>query len=241
VIGAANALRQRARFALWVAWLRLQLRRRGARLEVSRAGVVRFGRAPRVRVLELGDGERVTRLRFGEGVSLGDGMSLDVWAGGSNLLEVGDGAYFLAGARVELRGGTIAVGRHAHVRDGAVLKSEGMLSVGREVTVSFHDVLACTERIEIGDLCGLGERVTITDSDHTHDGSSHHYLRRPLRVSPVKIGRNVLVSANAVILRGATIGDNAVVAAGAVVGAGEHEGGHVYAGAPAIAVKRLSD
>jgi acetyltransferase-like isoleucine patch superfamily enzyme len=241
VIGAANALRQRARFALWVAWLRLQLRRRGARLEVSRAGVVRFGRAPRVRVLELGDGERVTRLRLGEGVSLGDGMSLDVWAGGSNLLEVGDGAYFLAGVRVELRGGTVAVGRHAHVRDGAVLKSEGMLSVGREVTVSFHDVLACTERIEIGDLCGLGERVTITDSDHTHDGSSHHYLRQPLRVSPVKIGRNVLVSANAVILRGATIGDNAVVAAGAVVGAGDHEGGHVYAGAPAIAVKRLSD
>jgi acetyltransferase-like isoleucine patch superfamily enzyme len=114
-----------------------------------------------------------------------------------------------------------------------------MLMVGEEVTISFHDVLACTERIDIGDACGLGERVTVTDSDHTHDGSSRHYLRQPLRVAPVRLGRNVLVSANAVVLRGASIGDNAVVAAGSVVARGEHPGGHLLAGAPAEPVKRL--
>jgi acetyltransferase-like isoleucine patch superfamily enzyme len=239
VISGLNAFRQRARFALWAAWLRVQLRRRGARLEVE--GRARFGRAPRVRVLALGSGEAVTRLRFGEGVSLGDGLALDVWAGGTNRLEIGDGSYFLTGARVELRGGTVAIGPHTHLRDGAVLKAEGELSIGREVTVSFQDVIACTERVEIGDLCGLGERVTVTDSDHTHDGSGRHYLRQPLRVSPVRLGRNVLVSANAVILRGARVGDNAVIAAGAVLGGGEHEGSRVYAGAPARAVKTLSE
>lgn len=240
MIRAANAVRQRARFALWVGWLRFQLRRRGARLEVSAGGTVRFDRAPRVRILELGDGDAVTTLRFGEGVSLGDAMTLDLWAGGTNRLEVGDGAYFLAGTRVELRDGAVTVGPHAHVRDGAVLKSSGLLSIGEEVTISFHDVLACSERIEIGDRCGLGERVTVTDSDHSHDGSERHYLRQPLRISPVRLGPNVLVSANAVILRGASVGENSVIAAGAVVGRGEHEGGWLHAGAPARPVKQLA-
>lgn len=227
------------RFVLWAAWLRLQLRRRGARLVLDAPHPVRFDSPPRVRVRELGDGDGVLTIRIGRGVSLGRDLSLDVWAGGTNRLDLGDGVYFLAGARVELRGGTVALGRHTHVRDGAVLKSAGTLTVGEEVTISFHDVLACTERIDIGDACGLGERVTVTDSDHTHDGSAEHYLRQPLRVDPVRLGRNVLVSANAVVLRGASIGDNAVVAAGAVVARGEHPGGHLLAGAPAEPVKRL--
>lgn len=239
MITALNELRHRLRFRAWTAWLGLQLRRQGGRLVVDAPHAVRFDTPPRVRVHGLGDGEATTTLRFGEGVSLGRDLALELWARGTNRLELGDGVYFLAGARVELRGGTIALGPHTHVRDGAVLKSEGELRVGEEVTISFHDVLACTERIEIGDLAGLGERVTITDSDHTHDGSERHYLRQPLRVTPVRVGRNVLVSANAVILRGAEVGDNAVVAAGAVVGRGEHPGGHLLAGAPAKAVKRL--
>lgn len=237
MIASLNALLMRARFAIWAALLRLQLRRRGATLEIE--GRARFGRAPRITVLDLGEGAGRTTLRFAEGVSLGREMELVVWARGTNRLEVGAGAYFQNGVRVELRGGRIALGAHSHVRDGAVLKSQGELVVGGEVTVSFGDVLACTERIDIGDLCGLGERVTITDSDHTHDGSDHHYLDQPLRIAPVRLGRNVLVSANAVVLRGATIGDNAVVAAGAVVGRGDHPGGHLLAGIPAAPVKRL--
>lgn len=237
MITALNALVMRARFAAWAALLRLQLRRRGATLAIE--GRARFGGAPRITVLDLGEGAARTTLRFADGVSLGREMELVLWARGTNRLEVGAGAYFQNGVRVELRGGRIALGAFSHVRDGAVLKSQGELIVGEEVTVSFGDVLACTERIEIGDLCGLGERVTVTDSDHTHDGSDHHYLAQPLRIAPVRIGRNVLVSANAVVLRGADVGDNAVVAAGAVVGGGEHPGGHVLAGAPARPVKPL--
>ena len=238
MIGDLAALVARARFAAWVAMLRLQLRRRGATLEVE--GRARFRGAPSVTVLDLGEGAGRTTMRFADGVSLGRGMELVLWAGGTNRLEVAEGAYFQNGVRVELRGGRIALGAHSHVRDGAVLKSQGELLIGREVTVSFGDVLACTQRIEIGDLCGLGERVTVTDSDHTHDGTDHHYLDQPLRIAPVRLGRNVLVSANAVVLRGADVGDNAVVAAGAVVGRGEHPGAHLLAGVPATPVKPLA-
>jgi acetyltransferase-like isoleucine patch superfamily enzyme len=239
VITPLNRLRHRLAFALWTAYLRAQLRRRGARLVLEAAGAPRIEGWPRLRVLALGEGDATLTLRIGRGVSLGDGLRLDVWARGTNALTLGDGVYFQHAARVQLRGGSVALGRHTHVRDGAVLKSDGELVVGEEVTISFGDVLACTRRIEIGDLVGLGERVTITDSDHTHDGSDVHYLRQPLRVAPVRLGRNVLVSANAVILRGADIGSNAVVGAGAVVGRGEHPGGWLLAGAPAKPVRAL--
>jgi acetyltransferase-like isoleucine patch superfamily enzyme len=228
----------RARFELWAARLRARLRRHGATLRIE--GRAPFHSPPQVDVKDLGSGSATTTLRFVPGAHLGRGLELVVWAKGDNRLELSAGAYFQRGVRVELRGGTITLGAHTHVRDGAVLKSEGELVIGEEVTVSFGDVLACTERIEIGDLCGLGERVTITDSDHTHDGTGEHYLKQPLRLAPVKLGRNVLVSANAVVLKGATIGDNAVIAAGAVVGRGEHPGGHLLAGVPAKPVRPLS-
>ena len=239
MITPLNALRHRIRFAVWTAWLRFQLRRRGATLKVDAPHGARIEGWAHVDVSARGDGDGTLTLRIGRGVSLGRALHLDVWAGGTNRLELGDGVYFLHGARVQLRGGTVVLGAHTHVRDGAVLKSEGELRVGEEVTIAFGDVLACTERIEVGDHCGLGERVTITDSDHTHDGSARHWVRQPLRVTPVRLGRNVLVSANAVVLRGAEIGDNAVVGAGAVVGRGEHPGGWLHTGAPAKPAKRL--
>ena len=240
MITRLNQLRHRTRFALWAALLRARLRRRGARLILDAPHGARLHGLPHVDVQAAGEGDATLTLRLGRGVALGRATHLDLWAGGTNLLELGDGVYFQHGVRVQLRGGAVALGEHTHVRDGAVLKSQGELRVGREVTISFGDVLACTERIEVGDHAGLGERVTITDSDHSHDGSGTHYLAQPLRVTPVRVGRNVLVSANAVVLRGARIGDNAVVAAGAVVGRGEHPGGWLLAGVPARPVRELS-
>lgn len=239
MITRINGLRRRSAMSLWLAELRAQLRRHGATLEADIGPGARFDAAPHVKVTAQGEGERVLRLTLAEGVSLGRDTTLEVWGQGTSELRLQAGSYCTSNVRIQLRGGRIAIGEHAHVRDGAVLKSQGAIDIGREVTVSFGDVIACTERIEIGDFVGLGERVTITDSDHTHDGSDTHYLVQPLRVTPVRLGRNVLVSANAVILRGADVGPNAVIAAGAVVGAGEHPGGHLLAGAPARVVRAL--
>ena len=228
-----------ALFRLWVAYLRLRLRRHGARLVLEAPHGARFDGFPHVKVSDEGAGEGVLTLRLARGVSLGRDTTLEIWARGTNLLAMGEGAYLMAGVRLQLRDGSVTLGPHAHVRDGAVLKTRGELRVGEEVTIGYGDVLACTERIEIGDFAGLGERVTVIDSDHTPDGTAFHYLRRPLITEPVSVGRNVLVSANVVILRGARIGDNAVVGAGAVVNGGDHPAGHVLAGVPARVIKAL--
>lgn len=229
MIARVSALRHRLLFACWTAWLRLQLRRRGASLTLDAPHGARMDSWPHV---DLDAGVRSLRLSIGFDVDLGRATHLDLH-GADNALEIGDHVFFMHGVRLQLRGGSIAIGRGSHVRDGSVLKSDGELRVGEEVTIGYGDVLSCTERVVIGDRCGLGERVTIIDSDHTHDGTLAHYLRQPLKVTPVWLGENVLVSANVVIARGARIGDGATIGANAVVTAGEHLGGRVYLGAPA--------
>ena len=229
MIARANALRHRLLFACWTTWLRLQLRRRGATLELHAPHGARMDSWPHV---DLHAGVRSLRVVIGAHVDLGRATHLDLH-GADNALEIGDHVYLMHGVRLQLRGGSIRIGPHSHVRDGAVLKSDGDLRVGEEVTIGYGDVIACTESIAIGDRCGLGERVTITDSDHTHDGTLAHYLRQPLKITPVVLGENVLVSANVVITRGARIGDGATIGANAVVTAGEYPGGRVYVGAPA--------
>ncbi len=233
VITAVNEARHRLAFRLWAAWLLVQLRRRGARLVVEAPHGARLDSWPHV---DVSPGVRSFTLRLGHGVKLGRATHLDLQAG-DGVLELGDGAYLMHGARLQLRGGAIRLGPHVNVRDGAVLKSEGDLVVGARVPISYGTTVHCVERIEIGADAGLAERVTVVDSDHTHDGSTAPFLGQPLRVDPVLIGTNVFVCANAVIRRGARIGANSVVAAGAVVGPGEHPPGTVLAGVPARPLK----
>jgi len=226
----------RLRFRLWIVRLRLELRRRGGSLHLDAPDGARLEGPAHVDLPPAG--ARLT-LRLGRGVSLG--RQLTLVAAGRGELSLGDGVSLQHAVRIELRdGGSIAVGAGSHVRDGTVLKASGALRIGREVTLGFHDVLSCAERIEIGDRAGLGERVSVTDSDHSPDGTDAHYLYAPLRTTPVRVGPNVLVSAGVTILRGAVLGANAAVAAGAVVRGGEHAGGWLHAGVPARAVRALA-
>jgi tetrahydrodipicolinate N-acetyltransferase len=121
------------------------------------------------------------------------------------------------------------------------LKSDGELRAGEWFLFAHGTVLHATEEVAIGDCVGLGERTSIIDSDHGADGGDEHWMRRPLRVTPVRLGRNVLVGANAVLLRGTEVGPNAVVAAGAVLTAGEYPGGWLIGGVPARAIKALGE
>jgi len=239
VIRPLRELRRALRFRVWIAHLRLDLRRRGGRLVLDAPHGARFDSPPHVEAIPAGDGDGTFTLRLGRGVTLGRHMTLEVHARGTNVLELGDGVYFQHGARVQLRSGTIRLGPRTNVRDWTLLRSSGELLVGEEVAISNGTVLHCTRRLELGDLVGLAERVSILDSDHQADGTDAHFYQRPLKVEPVTLGRNVFVAANAVVLCGAHVEPNSVVGANAVVGAGRYPGGWLIAGVPARAVKRL--
>src|SRR3954469_9459650 len=232
-----------ARFALWCLALRLRLRRHGVRLVLDVAAPPRFRTLPHVEVRSpAADAPRggTLTLRLGRAVQLGRDLVLEVGAGGDAALAVGDGAIFESFCRVQLDGGRVVLGPHVHVRDLCLLKSKSALEVGARTVLSRAVNVHATAGVTIGEHGAIGERSSLIDSDHAADGSAVPVLEQPLRVAPIVLGRNVMLGANAVVLRGARIGDNAVVAANAVVTAGEHPGGWVLAGAPAEPRRALS-
>jgi acetyltransferase-like isoleucine patch superfamily enzyme len=239
---AASSVRDAAhtaRFRLWAKRLDLELRRRGGRLALDAPHGLHFDAPPSLKVVMRGDGDGTFTLKVGRNVTIGRNVLLELYATGTNRLELHDDSYVLDGVRLMLRSGTIVLGPRSNLRDYVQVKSEGQMIMGEEVSVCYGSVLHCTERIELHDLVGTGERVTMIDSEKRHDGSDMHFLRQPLRVAPVVIGRNTFVAANAVITHGSRVGRNAVIGAGAVLTGGDYPGGWIIAGAPAKPVKEL--
>jgi acetyltransferase-like isoleucine patch superfamily enzyme len=236
---AARRRARRGRFAAWAARLRVELARNGGKLRLEAPHGAAFDDPPLIKASHHGGGGGTLTLRLGRDVDLGRHTVLQVWAGANSTLELGDETVLGQGTRLQLRGGSIRLGPRVQVRDVVVLKSDGELRAGEWVVFGHAAAVSATQEITLGDLVGLGERVSIIDSDHGADGTDAFYLRRPLRVTPVRLGRNVLVGANAVLLRGAEIGSNAVVAAGAVVPGGEYPASWLIGGVPARPVRDL--
>jgi acetyltransferase-like isoleucine patch superfamily enzyme len=236
----ARSLWYRARFLAWVRRLRLELARQGGRLVVEAPYGARFDGPPAIKAFPAGDGSGVTTLRLGRDVRLGRHATLELWAKGDNLLELGDQTRLLNGVRIALRSGSARFGPDCLIRDGVWIKVDGELMVGHGVTLSHHAAVHCTERIDLEDLVGLGDRVSVIDSDHTFDGTDVHYMRKPVHTTPVSIERNSMIAVGAVVLRGARIRRNSVVTTNAVVRAGEYPPASLLAGNPARVVRTLS-
>lgn len=93
-------------------------------------------------------------------------------------------------------------------------------------------VISCHRHISLGDRVLCGANVTITDADQ-------HSLQPELRAAgqvgesaPVRIGNDVWLGMNTLVLKGATIGNNVVIAANSVV-TGDIPANTIAAGAPA--------
>jgi len=129
------------------------------------------------------------------------------------------------------------------------LGAHGIAVVG-DFTLLNGALVMAEDRIEIGSHCLISWNVGIADSDfHPLEPAQRlvdahalapFYKDRPprpkLETRPVKIGDNVWIGMNAIILKGVTIGENSVVAAGAVV-VKNVPANTVVAGNPAVTVK----
>lgn len=102
-------------------------------------------------------------------------------------------------------------------------------------------VISAAKSIEIGAGTICGGNVTITDTDW-HPVVPEARLTRDSKINTagVRIGKNVWVGLNVIVLRGVTIGDNAVIAAGSIV-AGDIPANVVAAGVPAKVIRHLQD
>jgi len=100
--------------------------------------------------------------------------------------------------------------------------------VGRNVQINSKNC-ADLSLLEIGDNSVIGGHATVI---------CHSFERGRLILRKVKIGKNVVIGLNSVVLAGAEIGDGAFITAGTVLGKNKQVEPHsVYAGVPAESTK----
>lgn len=116
-----------------------------------------------------------------------------------------------------IKSGYVSIGRGFSCRRSCSINvTGGNLIIGQSVFFNQSVSINCQDEIIVGDGCIFGEGVKIYDHDHTISPGSGAD-RQNFSHSTVKLGNNVWLGANVIILKGVTIGENAVVAAGSIV------------------------
>ncbi len=120
-----------------------------------------------------------------------------------------------------------------------VAKGNGTITIGNHVGISGATIYAW-DKIEIGDNTIIGANVKIVDNDF-HPISPTERINDDfsnVKRKCVKIGNNVFIGMNSIILKGTNIGDNTIVGAGSVV-SGIVPANVIVAGNPAKIIKSL--
>ena len=133
-------------------------------------------------------------------------------------------------------------GINARIEPGAVIRDQVEIGDNAVImmgaTINIGAVIGEGTMIDMGAI--LGGRATVGRNSHIGAGAVLAGVIEPPSATPVMIGDDVMVGANAVVLEGVKVGDKAVVAAGAVV-IEDVPAGAVVAGTPAKVIKSASD
>lgn len=108
------------------------------------------------------------------------------------------------------------------------------INVGKNVFINTGCRFQDQGGIIIGDNSLIGHNVVLATLNHGFASEK----RSSIYPSPIVIGKNVWIGANATVVPGVTIGDNAIIAAGAVVTKDVPEN-TVVGGVPAKVIKKI--
>lgn len=101
--------------------------------------------------------------------------------------------------------------------------------------VSGNTYIQAINGIEFGRNVLFAPGVKIISANH-----DFYNKNQSLQCNSIKIGNNVWIGANAVILPGVEIGDNCIVGAGSIVSKSFRDDNMIIAGNPARVIKKLS-
>ena len=118
----------------------------------------------------------------------------------------------------------------AIIRDQVTIEDNAVINIGAEIGAG--------TMIDMGAI--LGGRATVGKNSHIGAGAVLAGVIEPASADPVRIGDNVLVGANAVVIEGVQVGNGSVVAAGAIVTQDVPEN-VVVAGVPARIIKEIDE
>jgi len=91
----------------------------------------------------------------------------------------------------------------------------GDVIIGDHTRVGLHNTIIGPVRI--GNHVNLAQGITVTALNHNFSDPERRIDEQGISTTPVTIGDDIWIGANAVILPGVSIGNHSVVAAGAVV------------------------
>lgn len=91
----------------------------------------------------------------------------------------------------------------------------GDVIIGDHTRIGLHNTVIGP--VTIGSHVNLAQGITITALNHNFEDKSQRIDAQGVSTSPVIIGDDIWIGANAVVLPGVSIGNHSVVAAGAVV------------------------
>ena len=136
--------------------------------------------------------------------------------------------------------GNLTIGAKFRMRDGAKLRvrNGAQCVIGENVSLNSNNMVACREKIVIGDGTMLSPNVQIYDHDHDFRAEGGIW-DKTYKTSPVVIGKNCWIGANTVVLRGTVLGDNCVVGAGTVL-RGEYPAGSLIVQKRQTSVTQIS-
>ena len=118
------------------------------------------------------------------------------------------------------KGSKVTLGKKIRVHSGSKIKvrSGAELNIGDNVKINYYCIIACQDKISIGEGTEFGPSVYLYDHDHDYKkGLYANSNEESYKKAPIEIGKNCWIGANTVILRGTKIGDNCVIGAGCIV------------------------
>lgn len=131
---------------------------------------------------------------------------------------------------------------NARIEPGAIIRDQ--VTIGDNAVIMMGAVINIGAEIGEGTMIDmgaiLGGRATVGKNSHIGAGAVLAGVIEPASAQPVRVGDNVLVGANAVVIEGVQIGSGSVVAAGAIVTQDVPEN-VVVAGVPARIIKEIDE
>ena len=112
----------------------------------------------------------------------------------------------------------------------------GDVIIGDYTRIGLHNTIIGP--VTIGSHVNLAQGITVTALNHNFEDTNKRIDEQGVNTTPVTIGDDVWIGANAVILPGVHIGNHCVVAAGAVV-TKDVPAHSLVAGVPAKIIKQL--